>query len=146
MTTNCESQEYRRRDNSELGVEHPRASSSDDVECFFSILNERLGRNFTIKNLKDLWIVTCQEFSKRIDPDLPFYYHTSGKSRYRTTDLPSFDEGQGKPTRLDSLKPSRREHEGRKVIGRSTMIARGGSSLRQTFHVGPLSLPFIRPR
>ena len=32
--------------------EHPRASTSDDVECFFSMMRDALGQNFTTKEVK----------------------------------------------------------------------------------------------
>lgn len=141
MTTNIESQEFRRRQVPDDGIEHPRASSSDDVECFFSILHEHLGNDFTVKTVKERWVVTCHELRKRLDPSLPFFYHTSDKNRYRTSDLPTFDEPSDKKNRADALKFSRREHVGATAIGRASMISRGTKSIRQTFHAGPVSLP-----
>lgn len=44
LTTNIESQEFRRRQNTILGYpEHPRAATTDDVECFFSLTRRHLG-------------------------------------------------------------------------------------------------------
>ena len=31
--------------------EHPRASTSDDVECFFSVLRDMVGKDFTHKEV-----------------------------------------------------------------------------------------------
>ena len=31
--------------------EHPRASTTDDVECFFSVLRDCVGKNFTLKQV-----------------------------------------------------------------------------------------------
>ncbi len=41
-------------DNLQMGIppEHPRASTSDDVECFFSVMRDNLGKNFTLKEVK----------------------------------------------------------------------------------------------
>ena len=32
--------------------EHPRAPTTDDVECFFSVLSDHVGKNFTTKNVR----------------------------------------------------------------------------------------------
>ena len=32
-----------------LAPEHPRSSTTDDVECFFSLLRDCVGKNFTLK-------------------------------------------------------------------------------------------------
>ena len=90
ITTNIKNQEIRRREAAEKGIEHPRASSTDDVECLFSILNEKFGNNFTMKNVQSFWKNLCREFSKKLNNELPYYYHTSDKNRYRLTDLPAF--------------------------------------------------------
>ena len=42
--------------------EHPRSSTTDDIECFFSVLRDTVGKNFTLKqvsfvNLSLLWIM-----------------------------------------------------------------------------------------
>ena len=34
-----------------LPPEHPRSSTTDDVECFFSILRDTVGKNFTLKQV-----------------------------------------------------------------------------------------------
>lgn len=60
-----------------LPPEHPRACSTDDVECFFSVLCDNVGSNFTLKRVLYSWRRSCVEFAKRIDPNLPFYYFTS---------------------------------------------------------------------
>ncbi len=53
-------------------VEHPRASTSDDVECFFSVMRDSIGRNFTTKQVKFGFRKVCAEYSVHLDPDLPF--------------------------------------------------------------------------
>ena len=141
MTTNIESQELRRRHSSVEGIEHPRASTSDDDECFFSVLHEQLGNACTLKNVQSEWRVLCHEFGKRLDPYLPFYYYTSSKNRFHQGDKPDFDKKSGNVTRLEKMKVARREHVGRAVIGRASMIVRGTTSIRQQYHAGPVNLP-----
>ena len=34
----------------------------------------------------------CEELTKRMDPDLPYYYHTSTHNRFYEGKLPKFDE------------------------------------------------------
>ena len=53
LLANIESREWRKKFNSERGVlpEHPRASTSDDVECFFSLLRDCVGKDFTLKDV-----------------------------------------------------------------------------------------------
>lgn len=34
-----------------IPVEHPRSSTTDDVECFFSILRDTVGKDFTLKQV-----------------------------------------------------------------------------------------------
>ena len=54
ITTNIESQELRRIRNNEIGYpEHPRAATTDDVECFFSLTRRHLGETFTLKEFKN---------------------------------------------------------------------------------------------
>ena len=31
--------------------EHPRSSTTDDVECFFSVLRDMVGKDFTLKQV-----------------------------------------------------------------------------------------------
>lgn len=77
MVANIEGREFRRRFLSQhnLPPEHPRASSTDDVECFFSVMRDMLGSDFTLKHVLYAWRRLCIEFSKRVDPHLPFYYY-----------------------------------------------------------------------
>jgi hypothetical protein len=56
LTANIESQEFRRRQNREIGfVEHPRAATTDDVEQFFSLCVRQMGSSFTLKEFKYRW-------------------------------------------------------------------------------------------
>ena len=144
LLTNIENQEYIRRQYSEQNEmpEHPRASSTDDVECFFSILHNQLGLNYNLKAIQNRWRVICNEFTKRIDTDLPFHYYTSEKNRYKIPDMPSFDKPTASgPARFDFLRLPRREDVGHIVVGRTTMPVRGTRTVRQQFHSNPASLP-----
>ena len=80
LTTNIESREWRRRDlsNESSPPEHPRASTTDDVECFFSVARDMVGKSFTVRDMQYAWRKISIEYAKRADPDLPFYYHTTG--------------------------------------------------------------------
>lgn len=53
LLVNIESREWRRQFNAENGIppEHPWASTTDDVECFFSVLRDMVGRDFTHKEV-----------------------------------------------------------------------------------------------
>ncbi len=53
LLVNIESREWRRQFNAENTIppEHPRASTTDDVECFFSVLRDMVGRDFTYKEV-----------------------------------------------------------------------------------------------
>lgn len=56
ITTNIESVEYRRRESSSFGYEeHPRASTSDDVEAIIALFYRFLGAIFTVKEFKAHW-------------------------------------------------------------------------------------------
>ena len=82
VTTNIEGREHLRREqiNGSSSLEHPRAASTDDVECFFSMVRDTIGQNFTTKELKFEMRKILSQFSKRIDPDLPLYYYTTAHS------------------------------------------------------------------
>ena len=54
--------------------EHPRASSTDDVEGFIAHLHDQLGDVFDHKQFLEQEPKFLNEFNKKIDPDLPFYY------------------------------------------------------------------------
>ena len=54
VIANIEGREWRRIANIRCHrkPEHPGASSTDDVECFFSIMRDSIGENFTKKQVK----------------------------------------------------------------------------------------------
>lgn len=53
LLVDIESREWRREYNQENDIppEHPRASTSDDVECLFSVLRDMVGKDFTHKEV-----------------------------------------------------------------------------------------------
>ena len=54
LVANIESREWRRQyivDN-DLPLEHPRASMTDDIECFFSVLRNTVGKDFILKEVR----------------------------------------------------------------------------------------------
>lgn len=44
----------------ELPPEHPRCSTTDDVECFFSVLRDVVGKDFTLKQVR-MYFQCCVE-------------------------------------------------------------------------------------
>lgn len=69
LTTTIESKEWITRQNVLLNMppEHPRSSSTDDVECFLSLLRSMIGNHFTVKEVQVVWRKLCNEFSKRLN-------------------------------------------------------------------------------
>lgn len=142
VTTNIESQEYRRCENAIIGwEEHPRASTRDDVECFFSLCHQKVGCTFTLKEFKYHWRKICREFTMKMDDDLPFYYWTLNE-RFRGTDetYESFDESppvapniqpEQHPLRLHKLKINRRKIHPIFTAGRSFLPIRDKDSTRE---------------
>ena len=125
LIANCESLELRRAEYVKRGLspEHPRAGSTDDVEGFISLLHEQLGGVF---DHKAFLLLQCQpkilnEFMKKIDPDLPFYYWTGHKHRFKLASLPSLNKPSGQDERLDRIKLSRRSDPGVFVANRASL-------------------------
>ena len=142
VIANIESREWRRIENAKCGrkPEHPRASTTDDVECFFSIMRDSIGQNFTTKQVKFAFRKVCTEFTKRLDPDLPFYYHTSSHSRFCEGPLPDFSEPSSKAKRKHKTVP-RREQPAAFAPRRATMPVKGSLTVRAQFHNVPIQLP-----
>ena len=92
LIADIEGREWRRKNNEQKGIplENPRASTTDDVECFFSILRDMIGPDFTLKQVQLEWRKACIEMSKHGSHPIPFYYHTSSHDRFYEGDRPSF--------------------------------------------------------
>jgi len=74
---------------------------------------------------------------KRLDPELPFYYHTSGNQRfYEGCLMPHFDR---EPEKKKLKRIPRYELLGSN--DRITMAVRGATSIRTKFHNAPIELP-----
>ena len=71
VITTIESREYKRIWNANNGnpPENPRASTTDDVECFFS-MRDAVGKNFTLKQVQPEMRKICKKFAKRQDSEL----------------------------------------------------------------------------
>lgn len=143
LITNIEGREWCRRLNHLRKPEHPRASTSDDVECFFSMMRDALGQNFTSKEVQYGFRKVAFEFSKRLDPDLPFYYHTSSHSRYSEGPLKTFNEPSQKVKKRKASRVPRRELSASAVFSsrRAQLPVQGSLSIRTQFHNQPLDLP-----
>ncbi len=125
--------------NAGLPPENPRASTTDDVECFFSVTRDLVGKNFTVKQVKLGWRKICLEFKKRLNPDLPFYYFTSSHDRFYEGERPSFDQPARKPRksiRLPSIESSAVFKSGRASLPRNKSL-----HVRAQFHNPPVECP-----
>lgn len=89
------------------------------------------------------WRKICVEFRKKVDPDLPFYYHTTCHDRFYVDIMPNFNDKPSKPKRPARL-PTR-ELFGHGANRLATIATRGKGSLRATFHKEPISLPPLHP-
>ena len=122
-----------------LPPEHPRACSTDDVECFFSVMRDTLGSDFALKQVLYAWKHMCLEFAKRVNPDLPFYYFTSAHGRFYEAPRPSFNVPP--PRQPQAQRPRQREMLVGQAPGRTTLPVAGSRSVRVTYHNVPISMP-----
>ena len=75
---------------------------------------------------------------KRMDPDLPFYYHMSSHNRFYEDELPAFDDVPASGKRKEKRAPYREllGHLERRV----SLPVQGSLSVRATFHNLPVEL------
>ena len=104
------------------------------------MLRDAIGKNFTSKQVQFRFRKVCLEFCKRLDPDLPFYYHTSSHTRYSEGPLASFDQMSTKMKRKNKRLP-RREQTAAFAGRRATMPVHGSLGVRAQFHNQPIELP-----
>lgn len=138
LTTDIESREWWRCAFPQ--PEHPRASTTDDVECLFSVLRDMVGKHFTSHTVKYTWRKVCVEFLKRLDPKLPFFYHTSSHDRFYEGERPSFDvlgKSRGNPRN----QRTRRVEQMSQMQERVTLPRPGDRSTRNTYHNVPVHQP-----
>ena len=142
LTTNIESMEWKRREIVESGLppENPRASTTDDVECMFSVMHDLTGKHFTLREVKYTWRKVCIEFTKRLDPDIGYYYFTSSHDHFYEGERPHFDEQTRK---IRSQRVRRQEQPANLMLGRATLPVSSTRSIRMKFHNLPLELPPI---
>lgn len=145
LIANIEGRNWRQRFIRENGLpaDHPRSSTTDDVECFFSILRGLVGPNFTLKVVQHAWRKVCSEITKRQDPDLPYFYHTSAHDRFyegerQGFNLPATCGSMGNPRHK---RPRRAELLSGLVSGRATLPVGTSRSIRMTFHNLPTQMP-----
>ena len=86
------------------------------------------------------WRKVLLEFSKRMDPSLPFYYFTNtNNQRFYEDEMPDFNEPRNKPPK--EYLPPRRELPAGTLGRRASLPVRGSLSVRAQFHNVPVSLP-----
>ena len=102
-------------------------------------MRDNIGRNFTTKQVGFNIRKVYSEFTKRLDPDLPFFYHTTAHTRYREGQLPNFNTPLLKPPKKKRI--PRREQPAAFAPRRATMPVQGSLSVRPRFHNVPLELP-----
>ncbi len=143
LTTTIESREWmrRRRVSEGLQPEQPRSSSTDDVECFFSVLRNTVGTHFTSKSVMIEWRKICIEFSKRIDSALPFFYYTSTHDRFYEGEREGFDKYKKPTSNPRHQRVRSREQPCNLAIGRATLIKSGAKSIRREYHNIAVELP-----
>ena len=84
------------------------------------------------------WRKACEELSKRMDPQLPYYYHTSTHQRFFEGDRPDFSQPTG---RVHEHHSSRRELLTSNIGGRASLAQHGATSIRTQYHNVPVELP-----
>lgn len=137
-------QEFRRQYGVEKGLppEHPRAGSTDDVEGIFAFLHGLLGPIFDEKAFHDVFPKVISEYTKKCDPDLPFYYYTGSNDCYNDGSLASFNVPSSTgEERLDRVCISRRADPGVFVANRAVIPQRGQLSVRSAHFKPAESLP-----
>lgn len=145
LVASIESRKLRRVEYEQRGLppENPRASATDDVEGIIALMHEMLGEVFDVKEFSDAQPKILNEFKKRTDPELKFYYWTGANERFRDFELPSFNQPTGEDIteRLDRINISRRGDPGVFVANRASLPQRGQLTVRAQFHSAPVELP-----
>ena len=105
-----------------------------------------LGNIFDLKEFHDSQPKILNEITKRINPDLKFYYWTGVKERYREFELPSFNKpsGDGILERLDQVHISKRGDPGVFVANRASLPQKGELTARAKFHKAQLNCHHIK--
>lgn len=102
-----------------------------------------MGSHFTHKDVQYAFRKCCNEFCKRLNPDLQFWYHTSDHDRFYEGMRPEFSEGQGSSSRNPRNQRVREFEQPAGILGsrRATLPQPGARSTRMMFHNIPTELP-----
>lgn len=83
------------------------------------------------------WRKVCLEFSKWMNPSLPYYYHTASHDRFYEGQRPDFYKPSKKKK---TTKRIRRREQPSAVVGKKvTMAVNQSSSIRAEFHNRPVN-------
>ena len=140
LTTTIESREWMRRRRASKCLA-PRASSTDDVEWFISVLRNLIGSHFTSKSVMIEWRKVCNEFSKQMNPNLPFFYYTTTHDRFYEGEREDFDTYVPPTSNPRQQRVTAREQPGNLAVGRATLVQSGARSIRRQYHNIPVELP-----
>ena len=100
---------------------------------------DSIGSNFNAKQVKFGMHKVYAEFTKRLDPDLPFYYYTSDQKQYYEGPLLEFNQPSTVKPKAKTV--PRREQPTAFAPHHATMPVRGSLSICPKFHNLPLELP-----
>lgn len=125
-----------------LAPEHPRSGTSDDVECFISMLHEMLGDTFDTKQFYESFPKIMNEFFKKIDSNSQFYYWTGRKHRFTDFPLQSFNKPSSKGReQLDITRTSKRSDPRVFCARRPALPTHNAMTVRTKFHKCEETLP-----
>ena len=101
-----------------------------------------LGPVFDLKQFYDELQKLLNEYSERIDSELPFFYWSGKNERYIDFKLPSFNQpsGNGVIKRLDKVKVSQQGNPGVFVANRALLPQKGQLTCHATFHKAHVAL------
>ena len=101
-----------------------------------------LGPIFDEKSFHDVFPKVISEYTKKCNPDLPFYYYTGSNDRYNDGSIVSFNmPSQSGEERLDRVKVSRRADPGVFVANQAAIPQCGQLSVRSARFKSAEGLP-----
>lgn len=105
-------------------------------------MHEMVGEAFDVKQFTDEQPKILNEFNKRIDPDLSFFYWTGANERFSEFELPSFNQpsGEGITERLEIIFISHGGDLGVFISERASMPQTGQLTARAKYHRAPVEL------
>ena len=87
------------------------------------------------------WRKVCLEFTKRINPDLLFYYFTTTHDRFYEGERDDFDTYLSPTSNPKQQRVRAREQPANLAIGRAVLVQSGAKSVRRQYHNLPVELP-----